>query len=844
MITNYKGITKRYLKSNKKRAILTIVGIILSVSLISSIGLFFKGLQESQVEVAKSTQGSAHLLYENPDNEDIDKIENNPKVGRSGLYTVESEFMIDEKINIMKLLVTDEALELLPTKIEKGSYPEKENEVALEGWLLKYIEPDADIGGIIDINGESYRLVGILEDSVYNQMNLNSSIYTTGDISNQSEKVLLVEISEKANLKKAVDELSSLAPMKVEKNNYLLSLQGAGDVNDLLGLYIALAVIIGIVVISTIAVIYNSFQISVVERIKEFGLLRAVGTTPKQIRKIIVREATLLSSIGVPIGLLFGVIAIYCIDLVFNLIGGENLDFIKLSISPIVLIISGIIGIVSIYISALLPAIFAGRISPLLAISNRKSIKKEKIKRKKSILSKLFKGILGFEGELAYKNIKRNKKRYRVTVFSIVISVVLFISFSSFVNMADNVTDSPTESDNVHFSIVRDTAGFDNGESIEEDIIKEIKNMPSVKTVYKAYNDYAFEFEIDEDSQTGKVKEISEGIAKVGGEKIYNESENHQKIKINGNINIYDENALEVSKKYLKSGDIDIEEINDKNGVIFIADNRIYNYETENSYYGPIADIKSGDEIKVLNRIYWDAKNEEEIIDDINKDLKVMAVAKGNIFRFRGSGGEEGLKIITSKEVAQDLLDKDSIKPINLNIVLNDETSEKSVVTELEKIINDDPNLRVINHIENNRQSKASNLIVKILLYGFVVVVSLIGSVNIINTITTNILLRKREFATLRSIGLTHKGLKKMVVLEGILYGVMGLIYGSIIGSILSFVMYRGMGSVREMQFWNIPWNTIGIATIAIVLIGFLSVQYPLSKIKRDNLIETIKGDY
>lgn len=842
MITNYKGITKRYLKSNKKRAILTIVGIILSVSLISSIGLFFKGLQESQVEAAKNLYGSAHLQYENPDNEDIDKIQNNPKVGKSGLYTIESEFMIDEKINVMKLLATDEALELLPAKIEKGSYPEKENEVALEGWLLKYIEPDADIGGIIDINGESYRLVGILEDSVSNQMNLNSSILTKGNVSNQSNKVLLVEISEKANLKKAVDELSDVAPMTVVKNNYLLSLQGAGDVNDLVGLYMVLSVIIGIVVISTIAVIYNSFQISVVERIKEFGLLRAVGTTPKQIRKIIVREATLLSSIGVPIGLLFGVIAIYCIDLVFKFIGGENLDFIKLSISPMVLIISGVIGIVSIYVSALLPAIFARRISPLLAISNRKSIKKEKIKRKRGILSKLFKGILGFEGELAYKNIKRNKKRYRVTVFSIVISVVLFISFSSFVDMADTVTDNPTESDNVHFSIVRDTAGFDNGESIGEDIIKEIKNMPSVKTVYEAYNDYAFEFEIDKDSQIGKVKEISEGIAKVGGEKIYNESENHQKIKIDGNINIYDENALEVSKKYLKSGDIDIEEINDKNGVIFIADNRIYNYETENSYYGPIADIESGDKLKVLNRKY--SLEDEEKLESIDKELKVMAVAKENIFRFRGSGGEGGLKIITSKEVAEDLLDKDSIKPINLNIVLNDETSEKSVVTELEKIINDDPNLRVINHIENNRQLKASNLIVKILLYGFVVVVSLIGSVNIINTLTTNILLRKREFATLRSIGLTHKGLKKMVVLEGILYGVMGLIYGSIIGSILSFVMYRGMGSVREMQFWNIPWNTIGIATIAIVVIGFLSVQYPLSKIKRDNLIETIKGDY
>ncbi|MGO3168723.1 FtsX-like permease family protein [Senegalia sp. (in: firmicutes)] len=840
MITSYKGITKKYLKENKKRAILTIVGIILSVSLISSIGLFFKSMQEAQIEDTKNSFGSAHLQYSNPDEDLIEKIKNNPKVSRSGLYSIGEAFKVDDKINVIETIGTGEALELLPVKVEKGSFPNEKGEVAIQKWLLRYIEPGADIGGMININNKEYRLVGILEDNVLNQMNGEGNIYTVGDGENIDETILLVEIDEKVNLRKTVEELSSLVDEEdIIKNNFLLSLQGAGDTNELFGLYLVVGVIIGIVIISTIAVIYNSFQISVLERMKEFGLLRAVGTTPKQIRKIVLREATLLSIIGIPVGLLFGVLAIYAIDIAFKTIMGEvDLQFIKLTISPLILIGSAVLGIASIYISALLPAVFAGRVSPLLAISNRKSIKKEKINRKRGFLSIVFKSILGFEGELAYKNIKRNKKRYRITVFSIVISVVLFLTFSSFVDMATGVTDSPTESDNIHFSIGRDTNGFNTEEFIKKEMIEEIKDMPVTKKLYGVYNFYDFNMEINSDSKIKKVEEL-------GGQEIYKDSSENGKTDIQGSINIYDKSALEVSKKYLESGNIDIDEMNNKNGVILIERNTVYNYETENSYYGPIADIKVGDKINLNDLIYYEEVEEqgfEEKTREIDKEVEVIAIVKEDVFYFRSS--VQGLKLITSEAVAKNLLNEEMIEPINLNIILDQVENEDVAINELERIIKDEPSLNIINHIDMNRQAKSAKLMIQILLYGFVIVVSLIGSVNIINTITTNILLRKREFATLRSIGLTQKSLKKMVVIEGMLYGVMGLIYGSIVGSLLSYVMYYGIGGIREMDSWMIPFNMILIATVAVILIGILSVQYPLAKIKKDNLIETIKGDY
>jgi putative ABC transport system permease protein len=130
----------------------------------------------------------------------------------------------------------------------------------------------------------------------------------------------------------------------------------------------------------------------------------------------------------------------------------------------------------------------------------------------------------------------------------------------------------------------------------------------------------------------------------------------------------------------------------------------------------------------------------------------------------------------------------------------------------------------------------------QILIYGFITVISLISSVNIINTITTNIILRKREFAALKSIGLTQKGLKKMIVIEGILYAVVGTAYGSVIGSGLSYLMYRGLSDVREFG-WNIPFGAIAISLVASLVIGYLSVLSPLSRIKKSNLIEAIREE-
>lgn len=832
MISGYKNLTGKYLKASRKRTLLTIIGIVLSVALISTIGLFFNGIQIAQVEEAKNNYGSFHLMFTKVDDNLSFKIINNPKVSRYGFFSIGEEVSLEEKIVVTELFATDKALELLPYRAKEGKLPEKEKEVAIEEWALTYIDKKAEVGEKIRFNNKEYNLVGILENSIQNQMDSRAMILSKDNNINKNNAALAVEISSETNLGKAVNELKVLGEKDtVMENKYLLMMQGVGDSSNMAGFLITLSIIIGIVVISTIAVIYNSFQISVVERIKQFGLLRAVGATPKQVRKLVLREATVLALIGVPIGLLLGVLAIYAITFVFKLIGGDSIFSMEPQISPTIMGISAVVGTVSIYFSALIPAIFAGKTSPLVAISSRASITKEKIKKRKHRIAQM---IFGFEGVLASKNIKRSRKRYRITVFSIVISVVLFVTFKSFMDMSLGITKTPNESQNVHFSVTRDTKATQENLKIEDKIIENLRNLSNVDKIYRVYNTYYFNAFMNKDKQ---IKEVDA----IGGIYVNNNPALKENMLVRSSIGVYDKEALEVSKKYLISGSIDIDKLNEENGVVLIKKSRVYNGKTKRTYYGPIADIKVGDEIELEYNATLEKGEVAEPKKVENKKVKVMAILEDDPFNFRGA--QDGLKLITTEKVVEILTERIDIKPVNLNITIKNIEDEKIANTEIEKAIEENPSLNIINNIDNNRRDKTSTLLVKILMYGFVIVVSLIGSVNIINTLTTNIILRKRELAGLKSIGLTQRGLRKMIILEGLLYGIIGSIYGSILGCGLSFLMYQGLGGIREFP-WSIPWSSMTIAAIACLIIGYLSVLSPLSRIKKENLIEAIREDY
>lgn len=845
MITNYTQLTGKYLKANRRRTILTIIGIILSVALISSIGFFIKGMQESQIRDVKNSSGSFHLVYtKNVTADLVAKATGNPKVKRSGLYSVGATYPITGKITITETITSDQALELLPYRIKEGRFPKTPEEVAVEKWALRYIDQNAKPGDTISLHNHKYVLAGILEDQVRNQIKNQAILLTRSNNIDLTHAALLVEVNPKTNIRKTLQELEQLTDKSsYQENSNLLRVLGVRDnKGGFKGEFLVFSVIIGIVVISTIAVIYNSFQISVVERVKQFGLLRTIGTTPRQIRKIVFREATVLAVIAIPLGLLFGVLAIYAISYTFALLVDGSIIIARTALSWKVVLISIGLGLFSIYASAFIPAMFAGRISPLVAVSSRALIAKEKIKRRRSwIFGKLF----GFEGELASKNIKRNPKRYRITVFSIVISVVLFVTFTSFMNMVLNVTETYNETTKLHFAIYSNLG--DNNRAISNEIIEQVRAIPVVSKVYQQYNPLFANTVFNsarELPELQKMNNIYKHVTWQGSSKTY----------LHGTIDIYDQESLEAAKNYITAGSINPEKMSQENGVIIIDRNMIANKSTRRTFFGPIADLKVGDEIYLeLNApmqqdqikpgqgMFVTGDQATDFGKGKVQKVKVLGIVKDDPFSFIGS--QNSLKMITTEEVGKRLGGLSTIQPTTLNIVINDPKNEDIAKAELEKAIQSDPGLNVVNFIDSNRMQKSTILMLQILLYGFVIVVSCIGCVNIINTITTNMILRKREFAMLKSIGITQKGLRKMITLEGMLYGVVGTIYGSILACGFSYLMYIGLMDIRE-SVWRIPWGPMGIAGVAAIAIGYLSVLSPLRRIKRENLIDVVREDY
>lgn len=324
-------------------------------------------------------------------------------------------------------------------------------------------------------------------------------------------------------------------------------------------------------------------------------------------------------------------------------------------------------------------------------------------------------------------------------------------------------------------------------------------------------------------------------------EKVYRDLNvnNDKKTGVGAYFHVYDSTSLEEAKKYLEAGSIDLEKLDSGEGVILINKNKIYNTKTEKSYVGPIANLKVGDEIEIPVRDY---EKEEglKLGEEKVKKVKILGILSDNVLEL--SGPSSYLKLVTSENGIKNLFKKGEVYPNLLDIKIKNVKDEEMAKAKFEDLISSKPTLNLINEIDQNRKDKSSVLMIEILIYGFVTVVALISCVNIINTLTTNILLRKREFASLKSIGLSQKGLKKIIVLEGILYGIVGSIFGSIIGTVLSYLMYRGFIGLQEFK-WPVPWNAIIIAIVAALLISYIAVLSPLSRIKKENLIEAIREE-
>ncbi|MBO5413004.1 MAG: ABC transporter permease [Clostridia bacterium] len=875
-------LTMKNLKLNKKRTIVTIIGIVLSVALITAVASLFFSARSSLIRFETKEKGNFHYCFFDVPVQNINEFKENRKI--ETMYLVQSlgyDYLQGSKNEYKPYVYVKafdkDALENLAINLLEGRLPENENEILAPSHTKTNGGVTLNVGEIINLNlgtrvsaGEelnqnnpyvpeqneeiintashTYTIVGIIErpsSEIEDYSAPGYTFVTYMDQENLSDKNVdvfvrytkegikdylkvsanILGVDEEAYEKLCGDEFLEKDEMEeltkklgepkyeTDLNSYLILLE-SGIVGDsaLKALGTAVIVVVIIIIFTSVFCIKNSFDISITEKTKQYGMLSSIGATRKQIKKNVYYEALILGLIGTPIGILVGEIASYILIMVSNYFLKDALNVeLVFSFSWIAIVFAIILSFVTIYLSARRSAKRASKITPITAIRNSENIK---IKSKKIKSPKIINKIFGIGGEISYKNLKRSKKKYRTTVISIIVCVSVFIALSLFINLAFNVikVEFQNQDYNIHIS-------YRTNEDIDEKM-KEIYNLDSIKN-YSAISSRGLNFTTDKYS-----KEYLK-IHPDGGNGTYTDEDGVEHT-MDDYISVYSVNTEEFTR-YVKSLGLKYEDVKDK-GILI---NNIYETKKVNDKYIeveiPKYTFKVGDTIKG----YIDDYKNNTKKDCSIKIAKITTEVPMGMNKY--SSGTACIFI--DEKLGENIISDSYYK----NVYIDSKDASKTQEEIIDILRGTEYNL--VNEGEIAKMMNSFYTLIAIFLYGFITVIALIGVTNIFNTITTNMNLRRREFAMLKSIGMTKKEFNRMIRLESFFYGMKSLIIGIPIGCVLSYLIYKALMSGELIIKYHLPISAIIISAIAVFLLITTIMKYSINKINKQNIIETIRND-
>lgn len=840
-------LTIKNLRLNKKRTIVTIIGIILSTALMVGIGLLFSSFQDLMIRDTIGYSGKYEAKYN-----DVDLIKLNDIKNKNFTYFYEKPigFSKIESSNEYKpyMYITSVNREYFDElKLIKGDIPKNENEIVISNHVITNGGLDYKVGDIVTftygsrnidgnitlanselVDGEfltnkgthTYKIVGIVDRSNFESYSASGYTAFTVDVNSDNGNVnLYVMFNKNKNIIKQSEELAKELNYNgdINYNSTLLALYGESTYGNVMSSMGGMMIImLSLVSIGCIIVIYNSFAISVMERKKEFGLLSSIGATKKQIKKSVFYEALVVGVIGIILGILGAYIGIGTVILIINKLISDMLEYkLYLVTNYLFIIIPVIFMIIVIGVSAFIPSRRASKVSPIEAIRQNDDIK---INKKKIRTSKLVLKLFGIEGEIALKNIKRNKKKYRVTIVSLFISIVLFISFSSYMNYTLNTASSVMGE--VPYDYRISYFGDDNNKEAL-DKINEIVKSSDVKE-YVSYSvgnlsiigNYTYS---DEYLDFYKSAYDDDGIKALNNLK-------YQSIY----ILVLDDNSYNKYKKLIGLDKDSVILLNRFKGVSY-GNNKRVNYD--------IPVINSGDiNIKICN--FDDNDEDVDTTKYCNKNIDNIFVTNKSFDLIEEFSYMDDFKLIVNKKLYDSISDGGA-DFTQFNIISDNTNNIDKLTKELDKY----NNVNYINIKESMKQTNNLILVVKILMYGFISLVTLIGVTSVFNTISTSMALRKREFAVLRSIGLTRGGFNKMLFFESLFFGMKSLIFALPVSIGVTILIHYSLADMVSISTIIIPWKAIIISIVSVFIIVLLTMMYSSSKIKKHNIIEQIREE-
>lgn len=829
-------LTKRNLKLNKKRAIGTVIGIVLSVALICAVSGMFTSFQETLVRKAINERGYFHIALSTINKEELNKLKlNNDIKNISLLYELgQSTYINSNEDNpyITVYSINKDDFDNLSYTLVEGRFPKNSTEIVISKKMALYSK--IKVGDYVELNlGErktiddydlddnnpyfvkdkeyianpqykKYKVVGIS----YRERN-NNSIYGITTQEKNENIHAYIELKNPKDYKQSFVELLNVSSYddiefgRVTNNNYeytinneLLRWQAfAFSDSTISALSAIVSVVVAIIIIVSVFCIRNSFAISTTEKMKMFGMLASVGATKKQIKKSVILEGLILGLIAIPIGIIFGILAVFILVKVVNVLLGDMLfnggDGVVFKVTLLPILISTILGFVTIYLSSISSAKRASHVSPIDNLRNTKDIK---LTSKSLKTPKIIRNIFKTGGVLAYKNLKRSKKKYRTTVISLTVSIFAFITMSAFIT--EGFRQAGLYYQDLKYNVI-----IQNGIKDYDEV--EINNLKELNNVNKSYLLY-------EDLGITSVEDESKIIN-------YPDSDLSETSSLTVNIMGLDDYSF---REYAKDLGLKYDNIKDKG--ILIDDFRYWSNTKQKEIitkrYSYIAD-------DIMNLEY-----------KVNEEIRNLSIELADVTTKRPAGLENyyfgGGFLILNKDYYKDL----DFYPYRLMFESdNPETLVNDVQIYDEEI--------VIRDLHKDAESERTVVkVMSIFLYGFIIVITLIGVTNIFNTITSNMELRQKEFAMLKSVGMTKKEFNRMINLETLFYSAKSLFYGSILGIFGSYLIYLAFSKKIEMPY-QFPITSILICVVFVFILVYVIMKYSINKINKQNTIETIRKE-
>ncbi len=889
----FNKVTLQSLKKNRTRTIVTIIGIILSTAMICAVTTLTSSMQNYALDFAVHEQGDWHACVNEATAEVYEKVSSDERVAQCsysqnlGYVKIDSKDKKTPYINISETSGAD-YFNSLPIHLHSGRLPESSDEIILpdsfyanenEGFkvgdtvtlevgdrfydgnklgqqdYVSYYDEEKNKDVFVEEEfivreTRTYKVVGIYEstDLIERHDSPGYVAFTVGD--GKPVEGLSTDIYYKMHDPSEVYDFSNEIGYNGSFNTDVLLLLGVSRYESFTTVLLGLAAVVIVLIMSgSVLLIYNAFSISVSERTKQFGLLSSVGATKKQLRSMVLFEALAVSAVAIPLGILVGIgglaVTLMLIgDKFISMVGGASVSM-EICVTWQSILIAVVVALVTVLISAWIPSVRATKVSAIEAIRQNADVK---AKKKQVKTSKLTYKLFGLPGVLAVKQFKRNRSKYRATIISLIMSVVLFVSASSFTGyLVDSVETGMASADyDLSYTLTEEQL---NGKTPEE-VLKLLMSDKYVTGGVYVRDDHGI-------GEMPAKYATDQFIQMFGGE-----TEN---LDVPVYVNFVDDAEF---KRILKENNLKEEDFYNSDAPKALAQDVCTYFDQNQEKYITI-DMLKGDSCEVLMESFKEIEGylANNIIEEDGK--KWVEYASYN-------GGNKLLKpydeycveyTLSSAKTVKDSsmfidtssLDVNLIYPISMMDKVLPEIAREGYkehafylksdnhtasFNNINKLLTERGFVTVgaYDHAAEVELDRNLITIIRVFSYGFLILISLISVANVFNTISTNINLRRREFAMLKSVGMTQKGFNRMMNFECLLYGVRALILGLPISLGVTYLIHLAISGGYATSF-HLPFKAMIIATISVFLVVFVTMMYAMRKIKKDNPIDALKNE-